>query len=361
MTQEQAEAYFRAGEIEDDVNASDETIAARLVAAAREIREWQEAQMPRLSDNALIEKFKALGSTKTFNRLRQGDTAQLRDIEHNWLPAYEGVLRLIEAERDAVAEPVYDDLPFIQPILSDAMRLVRANGIKRLMMIEGDTGHGKTFALRAIKQKLGARAFFVEADEAWARPSAAVGQLLIATQWCDSSDFMISLFAPRLLKLIEHIRGRRVILLDEMHHMSGATLNVIKTLINRTNSVFIGAGMKTLLDKLRASAAQEARQLTHNRLFARHALTGPGIEDARIFLRRKLKLEENAATDKAICRIIEAPGQEGGKPVPVAAHYGGMAFLRNVVDRCNDLGIAKVDGTDLLQAAEYVKRQATGR
>ena len=57
----------------------EETDTARqLVAAALAIREWQASRPTRIVDEALVKRFPALGSTKTYKRLLTGDTVELR-------------------------------------------------------------------------------------------------------------------------------------------------------------------------------------------------------------------------------------------------------------------------------------------
>lgn len=347
---------------DDLTEAADTSAVARFAQAAQFVREWQEGQLPKMSDNALLARFPRLGSTKTFKRALDGDTTELKDIESKWLPAYEGVMRDIEAERNSTAEPLYSDLPMLKPLLADATRLISTTGIKRLMLIEGDTGHGKSFALRAIKQKFGDRVTLCEADESWFRAASAVGQLSLACGVVESEAALSRQLSGRINALCSHIKGRRIIGIDEFHHSGGGFLNILKTLINRTDSVFIVAGMKTLMDKLSAAAAQEARQLTHNRLFCRHTFTGPGIEDAKMFFSRRLKLDESDARLGTAIAALISHKQTGSKPELVAAHLGGMAFLRNVADTCRDLiGTDKVDAETLIKAANFVKQQATGR
>ena len=71
-------------------------------------------------------------------------------------------------------------------------------------------------------------------------------------------------------------KGRVIIAIDEGHHCTGSVLNVIKTMLNQTEALMILAGMNTLLRKLRATSSEEAKQLMHNRLFAKLELSGAG-------------------------------------------------------------------------------------
>ena len=68
--------------------------ADMLQGIANTIRAWQERQTPRLSDEQLLRRYPALGSTKTYRRLREGDMDGL--VPANHVPKYQGVLSQIE-------------------------------------------------------------------------------------------------------------------------------------------------------------------------------------------------------------------------------------------------------------------------
>jgi hypothetical protein len=340
-----------------------EEACRRFHQAATKIREWQAAQRPVLSDKVLVDRFSRLGSTKTYKRALDSDFADLKDIMTKWAPRYEAVWEEIECSRDNPVEDVYHDMPFLQPVMESALRLVQVAGLKRFMIIEGDTGHGKTFALRAIKQKIGDKALMTEADTSWCRPATAAGDMLIHTKAVEKVEQLPVYMGQRLTLLKRHLLARRVLLIDELQHFSGQSLDIIKTIINQTNSVVIGAGMATLIAKLSNTAAEEARQLTHNRLFARHRLTGPGVADAKLYFSRRLDLQgaETQKMEKAIHGVIYQTVQGQNEPIPVAAQYGGMAYLRNIVDECINNGNHKADAADITEAAKIVRKQVTGR
>lgn len=332
---------------EDLISASAGEENARLFDIARQIRVWQESQVPKMSDNALMQRYPALGSTKTFKRLREGDAAQLKVDE--WLSAYEGVLTQVLAATGETKEEIYADLSFAAEIYRDVLQLVQVNGLNRLIIIEGDSGAGKTESLKLVEKQLAGGVVYADADESWARPAVMVGQLCLASGAVNKLSDLPQSLAERLDMLVTHLQARRVVLIDEGHHLSGQSINLLKSLINRTPSVFVIAALSTLWKKLQANAWQEAKQLIFNRLFSRIRLTGPTVDDATKFLGRRLTLD--GETSKAIKTVTE-----------VAAQHGGMAFLRGVVNRVRKLGSSQhADGNTLLEAAAYVKRQVEGR
>lgn len=321
--------------------------AGRLFDVARQIRTWQEIQVPKISDNSLLQRFPALGSTKTFKRLREGDASQLKVDE--WIQAYEGVLEQIKASVGDIKEVIYPDLSFAKEIYRDTLQLVQVTGLNRLIIVEGGSGAGKTESLKLIEKQLPGGVIYTDADESWARPTVMVGQLCLASGAARKWEDLPRSLAERLAVLVNHLQAKRVVLIDEGHHLSGESINVLKTLINRTPSVFVIAALDTLWKKLQTNAWQEAMQLIYNRLFTRIRLAGPTQDDAQKFLSRRLKLEGD--TNKAIKTLSE-----------VAAHHGGMAFLRSVVNRVVRLGASEhADANTLLEAGAHVKRQVEGK
>lgn len=318
----------------------------RLFDVAQRIRLWQEGQSPRVSDNALLERYRALGSSKTYAKLRARDASQL-DAEE-WLQKYLGVWSQVEADSDAQAEVIYPDLSWMQDIYRSVLQLSLRKGLDRLVIIEGDSGYGKTEALRYVTRQLPGNAVYVDADESWARPTVMVGQIILATGAKRTEADLPATLAGRLSVLVDHLKRRQVILIDEGHHLSGESLNILKTLLNRTPSTFVVAALGTLWKKLQANAWHEAKQLIVNRMFARVRLAGPSSEDASKFFTRRFKVE--GAIGKPLASIVG-----------IAPTHGGMAFIRNIAVRCKELGLQDLDATSLLQAAAHVREQVEGR
>ena len=144
--------------------------------------------------------------------------------------------------------------------------------------------------------------------------------------------------------------SRRILIIDEAHHMGAQTLNTIKHLINNTPSCVIIGCIDTLWRKLSATAWQEVRQLVVNRLFARVRIDELTIDDAKIYYGHRFgaKLEE----------ITTVYWQQLVKD---ARKLGGMAWLRNVADRVDELGVDSVDHGTLIEAARHMRTQLEGR
>ena len=295
--------------------------ATRLQGLANQIRAWQEAQRPKVSDEAMVRRFPGLGSTKTYRRLREGDFEGL--IVENHLAKLNGVWNQIELDRarGAHVEEIYEDLT---PALDTGLAIAGAipqTGQNRLVVIEGPTGSGKTSALRLAAKRYAGNVAAVEANEGWGSLNAALGDMLIAVGAAHHGD-MPAGNAARLNMLVAALQAKRLtLLIDEGHHMTAATLNVLKTLINQTPVVVIIAAIDTIWGKLTMRSWEEAKQLLLNRLFERVRLGPPAESDAERFISRRLGDTLAKGWEKALPTICQC-----------AAHGGYWAFLRRLCD-----------------------------
>lgn len=254
------------------------------------IRDWQKSQLPELSDNKMISRFVGLGSTKTYLRVINGQTAEL-SIEKQ-LAAYRAVWQQIQEEAPKpVAEFRLDTLGTVAKARLACLEARSTQGNDRFVLIEGDTGCGKTMALKCIADKY-AGTVMVEASAAWKdSPSAFLTDIYIEL----GGDGNHTLSQPRLLREVIAIlkRQRRIVCIDEGHEMQVQCLNTLRTLINKTECTFAVAAMHTLWERIANKAAyEETRQLVGNRL------------------QRRVKLHRVSSVDAA--RLIQAiTGIEG--------------------------------------------------
>ncbi len=313
--------------------------AGALVTWARSIRAWQESRPTRLSDEALVRRYPALGSTKTYKRILAGDLAELR-IE-DWLEKYRGVSNQIDAESaGAATAEIYDDLEPTRLVRAAVQNLLRSFGIERLVVVQGDTGTGKTTALAVVDEMFRGSTVKLEAHEGWRSFAAAMGDIAVAVGVADSIDKLPVSGSARLDAIVRHLgESRPIILIDEGHHVTAPVLNAIKTMINRTAARFVIAAQSTLWRKLAAASLQEAKQLLLNRLRERVHLGGPTAADVALYLARRAGLEVG---DDEVGEIVAAAGK-----------YGSYAFLRRLGEAL--LGMPPAD-RDLEAALEQTRR-----
>jgi hypothetical protein len=300
---------FNGGEAED--------AAGELVSLARRLRQWQEDR--RLSTAAMIRRFGQLGSDKTFNKLVRGDLDEV-DVESQ-LVKYRAAWALVEAVADATGagDPLYDDLSPALLLRNAFTDILAETGNGRFILLQGDTGSGKTSAAKALCQRYGTRLAFVEL-------SPVVGDspynfLLLLLRALGVTD------APKnavdcLAKVVEILSlRRRCIIIDELHHAGPRILNTIKSLLNTTPGEFIGLCMPTLWWRMEKSAYEECRQLVGNRLAERIRLERLNRSDLTKLLTRGVK----AGIDdikRGVDILLQAAGGRGN-----------LAFARDVVRR----------------------------
>lgn len=301
--------------------------AAELVELGKKIRDWQEGQ--RLSDNAMVKKFAGLGSTKTYSRICAGDLLEL-DLERQ-LDNYRAVWAVIESlTSDAdQADETYEDLSTVLELKRAFGETARESGNARFILIEGDTGAGKTKALAALQQKYGARVLIIEASEVWNdNPNAFLGAILKELGVRDQP----ALAVDRLEKVVTRLRQTRVcVAIDEAHHLGLRCLNTLKTLINLTPGEFIAAAYGTLWQRIQREAYEEARQLTGNRLAERLRFGEARENDVLRIIARRVP----AFHGMELRALAKEPGVPEAVKLIMARvkTYGNLAFVRDVVKR----------------------------
>lgn len=309
---------------------AEQATQTELTILVSQIRAWQLGCTPRLSDEQICRNFSGLGSTKTYRRFRDGDFDGL--VLANHLPKYQGVWRQIsELTGSNGREEIYNDLTPAFESCSKAALLIPQYGRERLMLIEGVTGSGKTCALEAIARRYAGQCAMIEAKTSWNSINAMVCDWLVKLDLFsdpneDPESKMPPYYGQRLAALEAALRTKRkIILIDEGHHLCADGLNVIKSILNATDCVIVIACIPTLWSKLAARAWAEAAQLIYNRLFERVRLIPPAAEDVEMFLVRRVPaLAESEDWRSASGKIAEA-----------ASHYGSYAFLRRLANRLN--------------------------
>jgi hypothetical protein len=299
--------------------------ARELRGLAEKVRDYQESK--KLSDSALLRKFAGLGSTKTFTRILANDLGEL-DLERQ-LNNYRAVWALIESIGDdhAADEELYDDLRPYLDLKRAVFETMRETGPNRLIILEGDTGQGKSTCRRLLINKYGQRLLWIEANVAWGdRDMAMTGAILRALGLKELPSGRVD----RLDKVVERLsETRRCLIVDEAHHMGVQTLNCLKTLINQTPGEFVLLAYPSLWARLETNAYHEARQLIGNRLAERIRLGSPSESDLRKFVTRRCP----GAADALNGKLTGVLGRLADK----ARNRGNLAFVRDVCTRVNTM------------------------
>ena len=322
-----------------------EALEAQLATTAREIEGYRNARRPTPSDRSWVKEWPGLGSAKTWAKALAADFEEMSVAAQ--LPNYRGVLAALQSQRRAYAEEeLYSDLGGAQDVALAALRLMHHHGKDRLILIEGGSGSGKTSSLDLLQGAEGSGVMYrMEADETWKSlrvvleamlSTLGVSELKIPPSTGGRMDMLISVLNQK---------GRIFLVVDEAHHVTGGILNLFKSILNRTPALMILSGMKTLLQKLRTAASEEAKQLIHNRLFSRVTLGGPDANGVREFFARRLHTPPKWK-DSTMDHIAAA-----------AAHAGNWSFLRRIVDHLVTAGTKHPSDSELLAAATSAARE----
>lgn len=285
-----------------------------LIETAAKIAAWGEAHG--MSRTQLVRNFTDLGSEKSFRDISGG---QLEGYNvDNQLTKYRAVYAtMAELADQGGEEKIFDDLGTVVKLRRAFLGVVKAAGTNRVLIVQGESGIGKTTAVGLLRGKYGSgRISYVEASDVWAdSPNAFLGAILRGLG-------MTELPAGRVQRL-EEVQtrlqiSRRCLVIDEAHHLGPHCLNTVKTLVNTTPGEFILVAIPTLWNKLQAHAYQEAKQIATNRLSERVKLT---LEEAdiRTYLAKRFP-SAGAAELKVAAKIIR----------PNALLAGNYAFVRDV-------------------------------
>jgi DNA transposition AAA+ family ATPase len=292
-----------------------------LVRIAQAIAEFQKRR--KFADAEMCRKFPDLGHSKTFHACQSGKLDGY-DVEAQ-LARYRAVLAVIESMDNAAEEmeELYDDLSAVLNLKRALLETFRDTGSARVIVVEGDSGTGKSKALELMRERYGSRLLLVEVSDAWADSvMALLGEILrgFGVQELPAGR------SERLEATIERLCAtRRCVAFDEAHHLGPHTLNTVKTLVNRTPGEFVLLALPTLWRRLERNAYEEARQLTTNRLAERIKLKLTKHDIGKILTRRAPGIEGDL---KQVVALIEAR----------APLFGNLAFVRDVSKRLATMG-----------------------
>lgn len=309
-----------------------------LVALAQKIRSWQESR--KLSDNELLRRYPGLGSTKTFTRILKADFAEL-DLER-WLSDYRAVWAVIESltgrERDE--EELYEDLSTVIALRRALADIFACQSIRRVILVEGDSGLGKSAALTFMQRKWGQRIIIVEATDVWGdNPNALLGAILDALGVRDQALSR----EGRLRQVITRLRSARTALaIDEAHHLGPHSLNACKTLVNTTPGEVVLLALPTLWRRLERAAYEEIKQLLGNRLAERIKLGKLRENDVRKLLSRRLGHDDSRSASAVLAE---------------AQSRGNLSFAAAVCERVVEQDTAVTHETVLAAIASELARR----
>ncbi len=283
----------------------------QLVTIAHEIKDYQTAQG--LSTAAMIRQYPDLGSDKTYNKILRGDIGDL-DVEQQ-LINYTAVSMII-ADIDATVEetPIIEGLSAVVLIRKAILNAMRATGTNRVVIVQGNSGMGKSTAIEIIAKRYGSRVLPIEASEIWNdSPNHLLGAILSKLGIHNQPQSAVA----KMERVKQELNAsRRCLIVDEAHHLGKKCLNTVKTLINSTKGEVVLVAIPTLWARLETDAYQEARQISTNRLSERVQL-GLTKQDIATYLEAATSLSADLRR-KATAQIAD-----------LAFRLGNFAFVRD--------------------------------
>jgi DNA transposition AAA+ family ATPase len=330
--------------MKDNTDQAEKAALKEIVEIATRIGEWQARHG--LSDSALLRAYPDLGSSKTWWAAKKGELSEGYDLDE-WLTKYRAAWTVIESIPESTPdEDLYDDLSCVLALRRTLLETFAEADTGRVILVEGESGTGKTKALAIMRMKYGQRLTAIEASDAWGdNPMALLGSILIAL-----GAKMQNLPAgryERMEKVVELLREpRRCVAIDEGHHLGPHTLNTLKTLVNRTPGEFLVMAMPTLWRALERGAYEEARQLTRNRLAERVKL-GLNVRDVEKVVTRRVPALNGCA------------GQAAKMIAEKAAGFGNLAFVRDVCRRL--VAMAQTGDLAIADVAKAVEQEIRSR
>lgn len=269
------------------------------------------------SKKRLCAEMPLIGSERTFRDMLAGRgdgydlERQLQNLQAVWQ-------EVSELAGPGETEPVFDDLTSVTQVANACLGVMSNWGINRAVIVLGESGIGKTTAIRRLATRYTDRVLMMETTAVWKDNPAPLLKAML--RQLGEGEPPISA-ADRFDLLVQKLSlSRRMIAVDEAHHLGPNSLNTIKSLINQTPGEFVLAAIPSLWAKLSRSAYMEARQLSTNRLYELVQLELETADIAR-FLRHRIP-----GMDLKLSR-------EAGKLIrPPAAGNGNFSFVRGVAD-----------------------------
>jgi hypothetical protein len=271
----------------------------------------------------LLRQYPELGSDKTYSKIVNGDLSQL-DAE-SWLGKYQLIWSQIQMDEQGADDGLIECLTAPVELCRSYLETRQEKGNARFILILGDTGMGKSSAVRVMQSKpYGTLMLVVEACDMWKGGKGTAAPLLRAIAAALGLRDLPARRDALLNEVIVKLKGqRRCLVIEEAHHLCPQGLNTLKTLINLTPVIIIATAIPLLWDRVAGSreAWAEVKQLVGNRLAERIQLT-LSADDIRAFLdRRQTGLSEADLVKLSMKLRDEARG------------YGNMKFVDRATAR----------------------------
>lgn len=264
-----------------------------------------------LSDALLAKRYIGVSKT-TWSQLQSG-TYPAQD-PMPMLEKCETALRLLneQAERTAAtseASASIIDFPHVKAALN-AVKGCYGESQNRLVVILAPSGGGKTTLVNRVCETYRGAAVSIEATESW-RNSYFYALASVA----EALGIPEAVIDPRRLEgiLFEELKKTpRILAIDEGHYFGPPALNLLKAILNRTQTRIVLAAIPELWMRMEKKAYEEVLQL-RRRTAAKIVMLEVSRADARHFLKSKIPgyAGLNGEEAKAVAACCDAANKFG--------------------------------------------------
>ena len=201
-------------------------------------------------------------------------------------------------------------LSIVRQVL-DAIKVANAAIRDRLVLVLTPTGGGKSWTAMALKEQYPGRICITEATEPW-RKSYLAACLSLA----ESLKLQDVPTNNRLAEksIIDELTSRpRIVVIDESHYFGPGSINLVKAILNLTQSTVVLLAIPPLWGRLKSHAWEEAEQL-RSRTAATIEMREIGLKDLKIFIEDRLPKAEsdlNSDYETALAKIQTSANRFG--------------------------------------------------
>jgi hypothetical protein len=330
-----------------------------LRALAQQVRAYQIDRG--WSDADLLRKVSHIGSAKPYRRIlnERDDLADGMDIDA-MLQRFREAIILIDSLRstDGAVELEYPTFRNITNSKRAIHRALQETGIRRLVVIQGESGTGKDAVMRHCVSNWSNVAFALHATESWRHSVDAPYRALLATVGVNrenkGEEFQVSQ-RPFIneQEIIRRLNARRYVLFfNETHHMGPRGINMLKDIITLTETVVVILTVPTLIRRIEREYYEEARQLFGNRLKERVTLETPAADEIHHLLKdRGAKFADVKSLNLALAQLVE-----------MAPEYGNWSFVVEVArELVKSSAVAPLAEKEVARCLTIIRNRKIGR
>ena len=193
----------------------------------------------------------------------------------------------------------------------EAIKIASAQSRDRLAVVLAPTGGGKSMTIAAVQEQYPGRVAIAEATEPWRGSYLAaclgVGKAL------GLSDIPTNKRLAESAVITELTSRPRILAVDEAHYFGPSTINLIKAILNLTNTTVLLLAIPSLWSRMKSHAWEEAEQI-RSRTTSTVDIRECGYKDVSDFVEDRIpnaKSDLGKSYESAIVNIIASSNRFG--------------------------------------------------